>query len=663
MTAPYAPSQLTLANFDATASATAIWVFSSSDATVGQQSFEVKIYNNTTGALVLDTGVINSAQSQYTIPANTLVNRTVYKWQVQYTDTAGNASPWSTSQIFTCSSLPTTSITNPTSNQTIGDNSFTVSCNYAQSQSVSEQSWRIVLYASDKTTVVQDTGINLSTANQHTFYAVPNGTYYVQSTVTSGDGLVTQSAMISFTLSYAGSGSTPTITATPLPSSASIRIDWANDRKIYGTYVSPNGSSPTYKTGKFNQAIDIAAYGEKVYWKFNGINQFRYTSWFLPDEASTSWTTNQVIVNLQSDSHNYVQVRYDPSDNTFVFEKVVSGKGMTAKSQTGLTFAAGDQIFVAIQQSTTSTYAYIGIANAWYRIGLGGVPDANGTYGVATFGADSFTAKDPGLVTITSAYVGCSPTDGEESYSLMDQTSLSTDIMTETDLQALYTNSTSQTFNTSTSIFLADFDNSLIGGVNDGTSVASWGIYRSYGGTKSLIDNIPYDANVTTVTYTDATPLSNINYTYEIVALDASGNIGYSQSVYSSVSFDGWWLLDKATGASFQFLYMVSDVAAKQNYGRVQYTTFGKYPIIGYSPTKYYTGTLTGWVVNRGTSAQQQYQQLQTMIDNHDQILLRGDDSQGMMVDIYDPTNTVPTRTFNQYQIVKISFTEVGEVA
>lgn len=663
MTAPYAPSQLNLSNFDATTNATAAWLFSSSDTTVGQQSFEVKIINNSTGATVLDTGVINSTQFQYTIPANTLVNRTVYKWQIQYTDTSGNVSPWSTTQIFTCSSLPVTQITNPTSNETVNGNSLTVSCNYSQNESVSEQSWRIVLYASDQTTIVEDTGTNTSTTNQYTFYSLTNGTYYVQATVTSADGLSSSSSKIPFTLSYTGSGTTPNISATPLPSSASIRIDWTNDRKVYGTYVSADGSPATYQTGKFNQAIDIAAYGEKVYWKFDGVSQFRYTSWFLPNEASTSWTTNQVVVRLETDDQNYAQIRYDPSDSTFVFEKVVSGKGMTAKSQTGLTFAAGDQIFVAIQQSTTSTYAYIGIANAWYRIGLGGVPDNNATYGVATFSADSFTVNDPGTLTITSAYVGCSPTDGEEAYSLMDQTSLSTDIMTEADLQALYTNSTSQTFNTSTSIFLADFDGNLIGGVNDGTTVASWNIYRSYGGTKKLLDNIAYNSSLTTATYTDNTPLSNTDYTYEIVALDVNGNIGYSQSVIATISFDGWWLLDVSSGASFQFLYMVGNAATKQNYGRVQYETFGQFPVVAYSSTKYHTGTLTGWIVNRGTSAQQQYQQLQDIIDNHNQLLLRGDDSQGMLVDVYDPTNTVPTRTFNQYQTVKLSFTEVGEVA
>src|SRR5690348_268287 len=97
---------MVLGNFDATQAATASWLFSSSDTTVHQQSFQLQIYNNSTNALVLDTGTVTTGSQQYTIPASTLVNRTVYKWRVMYTDSLGNASAWSTYQVFTCSSVP-----------------------------------------------------------------------------------------------------------------------------------------------------------------------------------------------------------------------------------------------------------------------------------------------------------------------------------------------------------------------------------------------------------------------------------------------------------------------------------------------------------------------------------------------------------------------------
>jgi hypothetical protein len=58
----------------------------------------------------------------------------------------------------------------------------------------------------------------------------------------------------------------------------------------------------------------------------------------------------------------------------------------------------------------------------------------------------------------------------------------------------------------------------------------------------------------------------------------------------------------------------------------------------------------------------QQYQALQSMIDTHNQLLLRGDEGWGMMVDCYDETDTIPTRNHKQYNNVDITWTEVATI-
>ena len=659
-TAPYAPSQMSLANFDATQNATATWLFSSSDTTVGQQSFEVQIINNDTGVTVLDTQIISSSQAQYQIPANTLVNRTVYKWRVQYTDTNGTVSPWSSYQVFTCSSIPVTQIVAPSSGTTIQGNTLSITANYSQAQNVSQQSFRIVVYANDQTTVVEDTGTLLSTANQQAFYGLTSGDYYVQSTVTSSDGLTGQSGLVAFSVNYTGGAQTPSITATPLPDAAAIRLDWTNDRQIPGNYV-PSSGSPTYVTGIWGQAVNVAKYGEKVYWVFQQQNQFTYTSWFMPNVASTAFTTSQVIAHLRLDADNFMQMRYDPSDSTFVFEKTANSSGIVAKSATGLTFAAGDKIMIVMQQSTTSTVAYVGIGGAWYTVTFGTNKDPSGTYGVAIYGVNSYTANDPGLVSIQYAYVGCTPTDGEEANSAFDETHLTTDILTSTALQNIYNTTAQQTFGVDT-VFLAEFDGNLVGGQTS-TALSSWQITRIANGVSTVIDTIPYDSSVQTATYMDLTPLSGVQYTYEIASVDTSGNIGHDPVINASVTFDGWWITDLVTGSTFQFFYMVPDVVTTQNYGRSEYKTFGRFPIPAYSNLKYRSGKVGGWVIGSDTNtAYQQYETLKAIIDQHHQLVLRGDEGQGMKVDCYTPITTVPKRNHKEYQTIEVSFTEVASL-
>lgn len=659
MATPYTPSQLVLGNFDATQAATATWLFSSSDTTVHQQSFDLQIYNNSTGALVLDTGTVTTGSQQYAIPASTLVNRTVYKWRVMYTDSLGNASAWSAYQVFTCSSVPTVSLTNPTSNETLASNTLTLTATYSQSQNVAEQSYEFKVYANDQLTVLYDSGVVNGNANQYTLYGLSNGSYYAEVTMTSSDGLSSTTAKIPFTISYASPSQTPTIVATPDPSTASVRIDWQNPKSNPGTYV---GSDATYAPGKFNQALRIAQYGEKVYWTLTPFSQFTYTNWAIANVASTSMVSSQVLAYIQQNSNNFIQVQYDPSDSTFVLEQFINGQGRTVKSQTGITFATNAQIFIALRQDTTLT-GFIGVSGIFYTLSFPVYAfSASNTFGVGTFGSAKFASSVTGIVPNPSyVYIGCTPADGHEANMLFDQTHLTAQVMTDTQIQNLFTNSTLQTFTTQT-YFLANFDNSLEGGDISGNAISYWKISRAYNGSSKYLGQVQNTQQLTS-SFTDSTPLSETSYTYNVTPYDSSGNQGAVQSVQSEVSFDGWWLTDPTTNTSFQFLINVDDVPIKTNYARQEYATFGRYPVTAYSPVRYRTGKLSGFVIsgyNGSSSAFSQYQTLQDMIDSHNQLTLRGDEGCGMVVDCYDPTNTIPKRNHKEYNKIEISWTEVA---
>jgi hypothetical protein len=655
---PYAPSQLALANYDATQSATATWVFSSSDSTVTQGSFDLQVYNNATNALVFDTGWVTSTNSQYTIPANTLVNRTVYKWRVQYKDNLGNASAWSSYQTFTCSSLPTTSISSPTASQTLASNVVTVNFSYSQAQSVTEQSYRLVIFASDQQTIAYDSGTIYNTANTFTVSGIPNGTYYAQSTVTSADGLTSSSGKVQFTIAYNGLASSPSITATPLPTQASIRIDWSVPTSIPGTYV---GTGATYRTGKFGQAIQVAAYGEKVYWTSAPFTQFTYTSWWLPNLSSANMKSNQVIARIQADSSNYIQMKYDPVSQAFFMEQSIAGNVVVTKSQTGLTFNSGDQLFVAIRQSATLD-AFVGVGGSIYKFSVNAnATGTTNTFGQAKYGSGTYANNVSNKQTsYTTTYIGCSPNNGREANALFDQTGLTLNIMSDSTIQSLYTNSTQQQF-TIQNMFLANFDGNLEGGTAGSVPIDHWNVYRLYNGTQKLLGTIS-NTNQNTASYTDTTPLSNITYQYNIVPVDSNGNIGSQQSVQATVTFDGWWLTDLITNVSFQFNYNVEDTSIKKNYKRTLYETFGQYPIIAYSPMNYREGKLVGLILDLTNTKTplQLYQTLISMIDAHHQLVLRGTDGTGIVVDCYDLTRTIQMANALNFNKVEVSWTEVA---
>lgn len=650
---------MVLANFDATLAATATWLFSSSDNTVTQGSYDVQVYNNTTNALVIDTGWIASSLAQYVIPANTLVNRTQYKWRIQYKDNLGNASAWSGYQVFTCSSLPTVSVTSPTVAQTIAVNTVTASGTYAQAQGVTQQSYRICILQSDQTTVYADSGTVLNTANQYSVSGLPNGIYYAQVTVTSADGLSATSGKVQFTVNFNGLASSVGISTTPLPTAAAIRLDFYTPKSIMGTYAGPGA---TYQTGKWSQAIRVSAKGEKVYWTVAPFNQFMYTSWWIPNLASSAMKNNQVVARIQADVNNYVQMRYDPVGQAFILDYCVAGNILTQLSAMGITFAAGAQIMVAIRQTTTLD-AFVGVGGSWYKWTVqADATTTSNTVGVMTFGTGTFAS--PVVVknmSYTTAYIGCTPKDGNEANALFDQTHLTAQTLTDSAVQALYTNSTLQTFNFE-SMFLANFDGTLEGGTASPTPIDHWNVVRLYNGAQKTLSTIT-NTGQQTVSYTDSTPLSGATYQYNVIPVDASGNIGNPQVAQGEVTFEGWWLNDPTTGASFQFFLNVGDVPIKTNRQRAEYPTFGTYPIVAYAPTRYRSGKLTGMVVDQFNTTQspmQQYQALQSMIDTHNQLLLRGDEGWGMIVDCYDETDTIPTRNHKQHNNVDITWTEVA---
>lgn len=110
------------------------------------------IYNNETNDLVYTVTQTNFYKQECTVPANTLVNGTLYKVTVSVICEEGTSAT-SEPVLFCCYSTPAFSFTNLVQNQLIQNDSYKAELSYSQPEGESLEDYYISLYSSDKTMI------------------------------------------------------------------------------------------------------------------------------------------------------------------------------------------------------------------------------------------------------------------------------------------------------------------------------------------------------------------------------------------------------------------------------------------------------------------------------------------------------------------------------
>lgn len=243
MSSFYAPTNLSPNNIALDADTDNIFSWSNQY----QVSYQVVILDNEDSAVVFDSGVIESTQTEITVPAGTFSNNRIYQWKVTSQTKAGSRdslyAPFYATIKPSIEFAPPSMITSP---------SYEFKAKYDHADEIPMLSYRYIL--STNGSVVYDTGMvfdwNL------TCYATdlsPNQTYSIQVQATAQNGLTTSSPNHSFEVSYDVPQSIVKPKIEPLPDLASILIDWADLKQLVGVV----DGEYSYVTGVTNNAIAL----------------------------------------------------------------------------------------------------------------------------------------------------------------------------------------------------------------------------------------------------------------------------------------------------------------------------------------------------------------------------------------------------------------------
>ncbi|WP_438449320.1 GBS Bsp-like repeat-containing protein [Gorillibacterium sp. sgz5001074] len=154
---------------------TLAWSFTDPDSGNYQTQYQIQIYQDGTGSLVHDSGIVTSGTSSYTVPSGILVRGYTYRWQVRTWDNSGFASTYSNYAYFRLNSLPIASITSYTDGQQINDNVITLSWNYSDSDNHGQKMYQIIGSKDNWTSWAYNSGEVSSTTQQHQTIALSSG--------------------------------------------------------------------------------------------------------------------------------------------------------------------------------------------------------------------------------------------------------------------------------------------------------------------------------------------------------------------------------------------------------------------------------------------------------------------------------------------------------
>jgi hypothetical protein len=185
----------------------------------------INIYDNSDNSLVF-TNEIQSFLLQNTIPANTLLNGSVYKAEIITKDISDNLSTESDAVVFYVLSDPIFTITNIDAENKVYSQNVTFSCTYSQAESEILESYVYNLYDSNQALIQSypNTFSSTSPLTQLVQNLENNVLYYIECTTVSVNGQLGTSGLIQFTAIFVAPALYSTLTTTNVPSTGSVEI-------------------------------------------------------------------------------------------------------------------------------------------------------------------------------------------------------------------------------------------------------------------------------------------------------------------------------------------------------------------------------------------------------------------------------------------------------
>lgn len=263
-----------------------------------QYYYQIQIYNNSTGVLVYDTTKLSSFNTFHLIPANTLTNGIIYKYQITVWNQLNEfaTSDWI---IFKCSSTPTCSITNLGSE--VLNSSYMFQGSYFQAENVPIKSWRFILY-DIYGSIISMSDETFNSTIEYQFIGLKADTdYQIELQVKSQDNLLGTTGKIQFHVRYEVPATALTLTAENLSDLAAIRLSW-KAIQIIGKVIS--GSITFINGEKIDLTSGIIAFQDGM----PNFKNFNLKLWLQWQNLKNNYTIIQVDTCLG-------QVPYTVKDN------------------------------------------------------------------------------------------------------------------------------------------------------------------------------------------------------------------------------------------------------------------------------------------------------------------------------------------------------------
>jgi len=264
-------------SLDATFPITISWINSGDR----QYKYRIQIYNNTTNVLVYDTNVVVSFNTFHVISGNTLIDGTIYKYQIQ-TFNQVDASATSNWILFKCSSTPSISFTNVIENDIIYNSQYLFTAQYSQLESVAIKSWQMIMYDSNNA-IITTTSETFNSIIEYQFSGFNNNFYYIECQVKSQDDILASTNKIKFNIQYTVPESVLDLQSSNISDQGAINLQW-NVVQIIG-----NSENTSYING---EKIDTT--NGRVWFDsdFNIENDFTLKLW-LESVNNNVYTINQ----------------------------------------------------------------------------------------------------------------------------------------------------------------------------------------------------------------------------------------------------------------------------------------------------------------------------------------------------------------------------------
>jgi hypothetical protein len=223
-----------------------------------QTDFILRIYKNVDSSLIYNSTKKTSSISQFTLPANSLVNNNDYKYQLEVF--SGSTSVLSDFVFLKTYATPILNITVPV---TLSNRAYKFTGDYTQAQNIPYSRYKFILYDNNDIILV-DSGwkYDYTIAFEQDGF-LSDQTYKIELITESQYQMTASTGKRTFNVSYTQPDAASYLVSIPEDDTGGMRLEWSPVVQVTGV---PTGTY-YFTAGKFGQGIQVDPSSKVVFYK------------------------------------------------------------------------------------------------------------------------------------------------------------------------------------------------------------------------------------------------------------------------------------------------------------------------------------------------------------------------------------------------------------